>query len=146
MPRSSKMLVSLDVTHYYHCSSRGVRRAFLYGKDAVTGQSFSQRRQWIEDKRLELATVFAIDLRAYAAVHNHYNVVLFIDKPTVDNCDALEVVERWHMLFSGTLYSQRSFKGELVTALEQASLDACIAFWRERLTESVGLRESSTKA
>ena len=68
-------------------------------------------------------------------MHNHYNVVLFIDKPTVDNWDALEVVERWHLLFSGTLYSQRSFKGELVTALEQASLDASIALWRERLMD-----------
>jgi len=95
MPRSRKTQVSLD----------GVRRAFLCGKDAVTGQSFAHRRQWIEDKLLELAKVFAIDLCDYALMHKHYNVVLFIDKLTADNWDALEVVERWHLLFSGTLYS-----------------------------------------
>ena len=94
MPRSRKTQVYLDATPYYHCSSRCVRRAFLCGKDAVTGQSFAHRRQWIEDKLLELVNVFAIDLCAYAVMHNHYHVVLFIDKLTADKWDAPEVVER----------------------------------------------------
>ena len=68
-------------------------------------------------------------------MHNHYHVVLFIDKSTADNWDALEVVERWHLLFSDTPYSQRFSKGELLTASEQASLDASIALWRERLMD-----------
>jgi putative transposase len=80
MPRSRKTQVSLDATPYYHCSSRCFCRAFLCGKDALTGKSFAHRRQWIEDKLLELATVFAIDLCTYAVMHNHYHVVLFIDK------------------------------------------------------------------
>ena len=71
MPRSRKTQVSLDATPYYHCSSRCVRRAFIRSKDIVTGQYFAHRRQWIEDKLLELATVFAIDLCAYAVMHNH---------------------------------------------------------------------------
>ena len=44
-------------------------------------------------------------------------------------------MERWHLLFSGTLYSQRFARGELLTAAEQASLDASIALWRERLMD-----------
>jgi hypothetical protein len=76
-------------------------------------------RQWIEDRLLELATVFAIDLCAYAVTHNHFHAVLFIDQSTADNWDALELVERWHQLFSGTPYSQRFTKGELPTAAEQ---------------------------
>jgi REP element-mobilizing transposase RayT len=135
MPRSRKTQVSLDATPYYYCSSRCVRCAFLCGKDAVTGQSFAHRRQWIEDKLIELSTVFAIDLCAYSVMYNHYHVVLFIDKSTADNWDIPEVVERWHLLFSGTLYSQRFVKGELLTAAEQASLDASIALWCERLMD-----------
>ena len=68
-------------------------------------------------------------------MHNHYHVVLFIDKSTADNWDALEVVERWHLLFSGTLYSQRFTQGEWLTAAEQANLDRSIALWRERLMD-----------
>jgi hypothetical protein len=139
MPRSRKTQVSLDATPYFHSSSRCVRRAFLCGKDAVTGQSFAHRRQWIEDKLIKLATVFAIDLCAYAVMHNHYHVVLFIDKSTAGNRDALEVVEGWHQLFSGTVYSQRYIQSELLAAAEQANLDRSIALWRERLMDTVGL-------
>jgi REP element-mobilizing transposase RayT len=135
MPKSRKTQVSLDATRYYHCSSRCARRAFLCGKDAVTGQSFAHRRQWIEDKLMELETVFAIYLCAFSVMHNHYHVVLFIDKLTADNWDALEVVERWHLLLSGTLYSQRFSKGELLTEPEQVNLNASIVLWRERLMD-----------
>lgn len=94
MPRPRKMLVSIDATPYYHCSSRCVRRAFLCGKDAFSGQSFEHRRQWVEDKMLELASVFAIDLYAYAVMHNHYHVVLYIDKALVQSWSRTEVIER----------------------------------------------------
>jgi hypothetical protein len=80
MPRSRKTQVSLDATPYYHCSSRCFGRAFLGGKEAVIGKSFEHRRQWIEDKLLELFTVFAINLCACSVMHNHYHVVLFVDK------------------------------------------------------------------
>ena len=45
------------------------------------------------------------------------------------------MVERWYLLFSGKLYSQRFAKGELLTAAEQASLETNIDLWRERLME-----------
>jgi dsDNA-binding SOS-regulon protein len=66
-----------------------------------------------------LATVFAIDLCAFVVPHNHHHAVLFIDQSTADNWDALELVERWHQLFSDTPYSQRFTKRELLTAAEQ---------------------------
>ena len=135
MPRPRKTLVSLDATPYYHCSSRCVRRAFLCGKDTVTGQSFEHRRQWIEDKLLALATVFAIDLCAYAVMHNHYHVVLFINKGCADGWSDFEVVERWHRLFKGNLFSQRFIQGESLSRAEQAVLDQHIDLWRERLLD-----------
>jgi len=66
-------------------------------------------------------------------MHNHYLVVLFIDKSRADNWCALLVMERWHQLFSVTVYSQGYIQGELLTAAEQANLDRSIALWRERL-------------
>ena len=80
MPKPRYTQVSLDTTPYYHCISRCVRRAFLCGTDEHTGQSYEHRRQLIEEKLLELAAVFALDICAYAIMSNHYHVVLYVDK------------------------------------------------------------------
>jgi hypothetical protein len=72
--------------------------------------------------------IFIKDLRNFVSL-------FYFRGNTPGNWDALEVVERWHLLFSGTLYSQRFSKGELLTAPEQANLNASIALWRERLMD-----------
>jgi len=133
MPKPRKSLVSLDATPYYHCVSRCVRRAFLCGEDALTGQNFEHRRQWIEDRLLELANIFAIDIAAYAVMSNHYHVVLHINHEQALSWSEFEVVEHWHRLFKGSLISQRFCQGEVLNKAELNVLSEQVCEWRSRL-------------
>ena len=40
MPKPKKEQISLEATPYYHCVSRCVRRAFLYGVDITTNENY----------------------------------------------------------------------------------------------------------
>ncbi len=42
----------------YHCFARGVRRAFLYGFDPITGRNFSYRKAWLIQRLQRLASIF----------------------------------------------------------------------------------------
>ncbi|HLT90911.1 MAG TPA: transposase [Woeseiaceae bacterium] len=98
IPRSQQ--ISLEQTAYYHCISRCVRRAFLCGRDRFTGKDFSHRRKWLEDRLAKIASVFAIDLLAYAIMDNHYHVVVRVVAKRAQQWSDEEVVERWARLFS----------------------------------------------
>ena len=104
-PRSS--LISLADTPWYHVVNRCVRRAFLCGRDAVSGQSFEHRRGWIETRIRELASVFTIDVAAYAVMSNHYHVVLRVDADRAAALTDDEVLARWTRLFTGPMLVQR---------------------------------------
>jgi REP element-mobilizing transposase RayT len=83
----------------YHCFSRCVRRAFLYGYDPLTNQDFSHRKKWIVDQFRHLATVFAIEVCAYAILANHYHTILRLRPDIVANWTDWEVATRWLTLF-----------------------------------------------
>ena len=82
----------------YHVCSRCVRRAFLCGTDHQTGYDFDHRRQWIEDRILDLAAVFAIEIYGFAVMSNHYHIVLYVNPREVDGWTDKEVTDRWFSL------------------------------------------------
>ncbi|WP_370978857.1 transposase [Agaribacterium sp. ZY112] len=133
MTKAREQQICLDATPYYHCVSRCVRRAFLCGKDQLTGCDYEHRRLWVEERILMLAKVFAIDVCAYAVMSNHYHVVVRVDRDQALNWSDKDVVERWHRLYKGNLLSQRFIRDELLDKAEAKVLSDIIANWRERL-------------
>jgi len=133
MTQARKTIVSLDDTPFYHCVSRCVRRAFLCGEDHYSGNSYEHRRQWLEDKLHEVASIFSIKLCAYAVMSNHYHVVLHVRRDIALEWSDEEVVKRWHSLYSGNLLSQRFHNDSALSEAELSMLQKDIAKWRDRL-------------
>ncbi len=82
-------LVDLEVTRYYHCISRCVRRAFL------CGEGFEHRKQWIEERMEALAKNFAVSVCGFAIMDNHLHVLVRLDPGVVAAWSSEEVVRRW---------------------------------------------------
>jgi len=133
MPQPRKSQISLIDTPYYHCVSRCVRQSFLCGTNALTGQSYEHRRGWVEERLLFLATVFAIDICAYAVMNNHTHVVLCVDKALADNWDNYEVLRRYHKLHRGTLLTQKFMNGDTLSQGELITFDETVETYRQRL-------------
>lgn len=124
-PRSA--LISLSDTPWYHVVNRCVRRAFLCGQDSTTGQNFDHRWGWIETRIRELASVFTIDVAAYAVMSNHYHVVLRVDSSRASALDDEAVLRRWTQLFAGPLLVQR-YLSEARCKMGQAECDKVAEF------------------
>jgi REP element-mobilizing transposase RayT len=135
MARPRKMIVSLDDTPYYHCCSRVVRKAFLCGLDNTTGENYEHRREWVDSRILELATIFAIDICAYAVMSNHLHVVLKVNADKAVSWSDKAVLAQWHKGFKGTLLTQKFIKGEDLNAFELETVNECITEYRHRLID-----------
>ncbi len=133
MPKPRKHLISLDATPYYHCVSRCVRKAYLCGLDLDSGQSYEHRRQWMEDRFAILAEVFAIDVCAFAIMSNHHHSVLHINKAKSLHWSDLEVCQRWHRLYKGTVLTQRFLRKEKLSSAELEVVKTKLGKWRLRL-------------
>ncbi|WP_298769337.1 transposase [uncultured Shewanella sp.] len=134
MTSARRILIDAETTPYYHVINRCVRRAFLCGEDAVTGQSYEHRRGWIVDRVKALSTIFCIDVCAYAVMNNHYHLVLKIDLDAAKRLKPKEVITRWLQLFHGQQVADKYLKGDALSEGETSLLDSLVAKWQERLS------------
>ena len=83
----------------YHCMARCVRRAFLCGKDKLSGKSYEHRKDWLRQGLERLAGSFAIDVSGFAIMDNHLHVVVKQRPDLARGWSASEVTSRWRMIF-----------------------------------------------
>jgi REP element-mobilizing transposase RayT len=102
------------------------------GIDEYAGRDYSHRKAWVLERLEELASIFAIDICAYAVLSNHYHLVLHVDANRARKRSLHEVVERWGELFSLPPLIQR-WQKNASTEAERAIAEQVIRGWRCRL-------------
>ena len=137
MPRPRSEIVNVDETPWYHVVGRCVRRAFLCGVDPCTGRNHDHRRDWVQERILQLSSVFAIDVAAFAVMSNHYHIVLRIDADMAKAWSWVDVAWRWTQLYAGTdlvrSYLKKPDSFETMIEAEKKELEEQIEIYRERL-------------
>ena len=134
MTIARRQLIDADSTPYYHIISRCVRRAFLCGQDKLTGKDYSHRRTWIEDKLFKLASIFSIDIASYAIMHNHYHLVLHIDKQTSQSWSITQVFEQYVQLHFIPVIVQNFLSNHAQSTAELNAVYQLADEYRERLS------------
>ncbi len=110
-----------------------LRRAFLCGDDPDTHINYDYRRQWIENRILELAEVFSVEAYAYAVMHNHYRLVIYSDPRAPEKWSDNDVAERWLKVFPGKL-DQSGYTTQRANKIQMILKDPqFLAIYRERL-------------
>ena len=66
-------LVDPSVTRWYHCVTRCVRRAFLFG------EGMHDRKSWVEHRLEELAEIFSVAVAGLAILDNHLHLLVRLD-------------------------------------------------------------------
>ena len=116
-----RALTVLEGKHgLYHCVTRCVRRAWLCGIDPLTGVNHEARKAMIEARILELGSIFAVGIYAYAVMSNHLHVALAIEPEAAKRWSDSEVVERWVRLFPAAEPEQREAKKATLLASSSA--------------------------
>ncbi len=111
MTVARSQLVDPEVTRYYHCISRCVRRAML------CGEGFEHRKQWIEDRLELLAECFAVSVCGFAVMDNHLHVLVRLDDEEVRAWSDEDVVRHWIRV-----YPPKTLKGDVIE-INQAWID-----------------------
>ena len=123
--------ICVEETPYYHIVSRCVRRAFLCGKDQLTGKCFEHRRQWLIDRIKQVTSVFAIDVCSYAIMSNHFHIVLKVN--STENWNDAQVLMTWCSLYSLPVLCDRYLNDEINTEAELRRVKEYVTEYRTRL-------------
>ncbi len=116
----------LSVTPYYHCVAWPVRRAYLCGKDPLTGNDFEHRADWFRERLLLASEVFAIDVCAYSILPDRFSLILRVDSERAAGFSDASVLRR---------YGKFSPQAKLARGLSAKGLAEKTAEFRARLTD-----------
>ena len=89
MTAARSQLVDVNVTRYYQCISRCVRRALL------CREGFEHCKQWIEDRLQTLSECFAASVCGFAVMDNHLHVLVRLEPDAANGWSPEDVVRRW---------------------------------------------------
>ncbi len=129
MTMARSRLVDLDVTRYYHCISRCVRRAFL------CGEGFEHRKQWIENRIELLADSFAVSVCGFSVMGNHLHVLVRLDPDVAKRWSDEDVVRRWIAVYPPRTLDKRDPKVMQTWVDHELKNEQQVAKYRQRLTE-----------
>lgn len=99
MPEPRANQINLDVTPYYHCYVRCVRKGYLFGT-GENNKNYDHRRAWVIERANYLIKGFAIEICSFAVMSNHYHIVLRVDKDKALAWSDAEVNERWKLVLN----------------------------------------------
>jgi len=133
MTSPRRQIVDPAASGFYHCVSRCVRRAFLCGQDAYSGKDFEHRKEWVEQRLLELARWFSVGVYSYAVMSNHLHVVMHVDPGVAAGWSPEEVARRWVGVFPVRVDGMVDERACEARARAVASDPARTAICRERL-------------
>ena len=104
MPRQNRRnAVDQREVGFYHCVQRVVRRAFLCGTDPLTNLSYGHRKVWVQDRLVELAGLFGVEIAGFSVMSNHLHLILRNRPDVVAGWTDQDVARRWLTLFPGRL-------------------------------------------
>ena len=129
MTMARSQLVDLDVTRYYHCISRCVRRAFL------CGEGFEHRKQWIEDRIELLAASFAVSVCGFSVMDNHLHVLVRLDPDAAKQWSDEDVVRRWIAVYPPRTLDVKDPKIVQMWVDHELKNERKVAAYRQRLAE-----------
>jgi REP-associated tyrosine transposase len=135
MTVARKHIVDVHSTPYYLVTNRCVRRAFLCGYDAYSGQSYEHRRQQIVNLMTDYASVFALDLCGFAVMSNHYHIVLRLDPDAAKSWTTKDVLSRWCTAYKGPVVVQQYLQGTALNPQQLDTVNTLTETYRERLCD-----------